>query len=122
MAQPKYAIATIGSHSALQILKGAHDEGFQTIVICKKGKDKPYRQFKVADEILIVQEYTDLFKLEKQLKEKEINSPPTASTSALYSDSGSIMKISAPSIKERKASSFTAKLFPAPDVAKITEL
>ena len=26
-----YTIATLGSHSALQILKGAHDEGFQTL-------------------------------------------------------------------------------------------
>ena len=32
----KYKIATIGSHSALQILKGAKDEGFYTISICLK--------------------------------------------------------------------------------------
>jgi 5-formaminoimidazole-4-carboxamide-1-beta-D-ribofuranosyl 5'-monophosphate synthetase len=28
-----YTIATLGSHSALQILKGAHDEGFKTLAI-----------------------------------------------------------------------------------------
>ncbi|MBV8601178.1 MAG: DUF1246 domain-containing protein, partial [Candidatus Eremiobacteraeota bacterium] len=28
-----YTIATLGSHSALQILKGAHDEGFRTLAI-----------------------------------------------------------------------------------------
>ncbi|MBI2576998.1 formate--phosphoribosylaminoimidazolecarboxamide ligase [Candidatus Woesearchaeota archaeon] len=79
VAKGEWRIATLGSHSALQILKGAHDEGFPTIAICKKGKDKPYRQFKVADEILIVQEYTDLFKLEKQLKEKKAIIIPHAS-------------------------------------------
>jgi len=47
----KYKIATIGSHSALQILKGAHDEGFSTIAVCKKGREKPYKIFKVADKI-----------------------------------------------------------------------
>ena len=28
-----YTIATLGSHSALQILKGAHDEGFKTLAV-----------------------------------------------------------------------------------------
>ena len=42
MVAPKnYKIATIGSHSALQILKGAHDEGFKTISIFIKNNKKP---------------------------------------------------------------------------------
>ena len=50
MAQPKqkYKIATIGSHSALQVFKGAHDEGFETIAICRKGSERPYKMFGVA--------------------------------------------------------------------------
>ncbi len=36
-------IATFGSHSALQILKGAKDEGFGTLCICQKGKETPYK-------------------------------------------------------------------------------
>ena len=47
-----YKIATIGSHTALQILKGAKDEGFSTICICQKGKRKPYESYGVADEII----------------------------------------------------------------------
>ena len=47
-------IATIGSHSALQILKGAKDEGFKTLVVCVKGREKPYKSFNVADEIIII--------------------------------------------------------------------
>jgi 5-formaminoimidazole-4-carboxamide-1-(beta)-D-ribofuranosyl 5'-monophosphate synthetase len=32
----QYTIATLGSHSALQILKGAHDEGFPTLAIANR--------------------------------------------------------------------------------------
>jgi 5-formaminoimidazole-4-carboxamide-1-(beta)-D-ribofuranosyl 5'-monophosphate synthetase len=71
-----YKIATIGSHSALQILKGAHDEGFSTIAICKKGMEKPYRIFKVADEIITVKSYKELLKIQNRLlKENAILIP-----------------------------------------------
>lgn len=52
-------IATIGSHSALQILKGAKDEGFETIAICKKGSEKPYQRFKVADHLIVLDNFAD---------------------------------------------------------------
>src|SRR3989338_7462907 len=54
-----YAIATLGTHSALQILKGARDEGMRNLVICKRGKDQPYRSFGLADEILLIDDWTD---------------------------------------------------------------
>ena len=66
-----YAIATIGSHSALQILKGAKDEGFHSIAICKKGTERPYESYGVADEIITVDDWDnwdDL--LEEQLIKK----------------------------------------------------
>lgn len=66
-----YKIATIGSHSALQILKGAKDEGFRTIAICEKGREKPYRLFRVADEIITVGKLSDLPKLQNRLIEKK---------------------------------------------------
>ena len=53
-----YCIATIGSHSALQILKGAKDEGFKSIAICKKGSEQPYQSYGVADEILTVDDWS----------------------------------------------------------------
>ncbi|MEK7672813.1 MAG: formate--phosphoribosylaminoimidazolecarboxamide ligase [Patescibacteria group bacterium] len=62
-----YKIATLGSHTALQILKGAKDEGFQTICICEKGRRRPYESFKVADEIIEVDSFKDFFKIEDQL-------------------------------------------------------
>lgn len=62
-----YKIATLGSHTALQILKGAKDEGFQTIAICEKGRSKPYESYGVADEIIEVDKFSDFFKIEQQL-------------------------------------------------------
>jgi 5-formaminoimidazole-4-carboxamide-1-(beta)-D-ribofuranosyl 5'-monophosphate synthetase len=62
-----YKIATIGSHSALQILKGAKDEGFSTICICVKGREKPYQQFKVADKVITIKSYKEFEKVEETL-------------------------------------------------------
>lgn len=62
-----YKIATLGSHTALQILKGAHDEGFKTICICKKGQEDLYKSFGVADEFMMLDEFADFFELEDKL-------------------------------------------------------
>jgi len=62
-----YAIATLGSHTALQILKGAKDEGFKTICICKNGQDGMYKHFGVADEILTVESFNDCLEIEEGL-------------------------------------------------------
>ncbi len=53
-----FVIATMGSHSALQILKGARDEGMRNLVICKKGKEKPYQSYGVADEIILIDDWS----------------------------------------------------------------
>ncbi len=66
----KYSIATLGSHTALQILKGAKDEGFRTIAVCEKGATRPYKSYGVADEIIEVENFKDFFAIEKQLIEK----------------------------------------------------
>lgn len=54
-----FVIATLGSHSALQILKGARDEGMRNLVVCRKGAERPYKSYGVADEILIVDNWED---------------------------------------------------------------
>jgi 5-formaminoimidazole-4-carboxamide-1-(beta)-D-ribofuranosyl 5'-monophosphate synthetase len=64
-----FKIATIGSHTALQILKGARDEGIPNLVICKRGTAYPYRSFKVADKIIEVNSYSEIKKLEQRLVE-----------------------------------------------------
>ncbi|MDH5795048.1 MAG: DUF1246 domain-containing protein, partial [Candidatus Bathyarchaeota archaeon] len=35
----KITIGTIGSHSALNIFKGAKDEGISTVCVCKKSDE-----------------------------------------------------------------------------------
>ena len=52
-----FVIATIGSHSALQILKGARDEGIRNLVICKKGAERPYKSFDVADDMIMIEDW-----------------------------------------------------------------
>src|SRR3989344_9221498 len=70
-----YTITTIGSHSALEICRGAHDEGFKTLVIVEKGRDKTYADyFKTdgalgcVDEVLYVDNFKDVPKGEVQKK------------------------------------------------------
>ncbi len=71
MGQAKeWSIATLGSHSALQILKGAKDEGFRAIAVCERGKERPYQLFRVADEIILVDSFKDFPKVEQQLIDK----------------------------------------------------
>lgn len=53
-----FVVATIGSHSALQILKGARDEGMRNLVICKKGAERPYESYGVADEIITIDDWS----------------------------------------------------------------
>ncbi len=48
------SIATLGSHCALQVLKGAKDEGFKTLLICEKKRQNLYRRFGFIDEMILV--------------------------------------------------------------------
>ncbi len=68
------SIATICSHSALQIFSGAKQEGFRTIGICTKDRMETYKAFPHAmpDEFLVVEKFSDALKpaLQKQLREK----------------------------------------------------
>lgn len=75
----KYTIATLGSHSALQILKGAKDEGFKTMVICLKDRVEPYKLFEVADKIVTIESYNDFIGLDKKLARQNIILIPHAS-------------------------------------------
>lgn len=60
------SIATLGSHSALNILRGAKDEGFETICICKENQKLIYESFGIADKIIPISDYPDLLNTEVQ--------------------------------------------------------
>jgi 5-formaminoimidazole-4-carboxamide-1-(beta)-D-ribofuranosyl 5'-monophosphate synthetase len=54
------SIATLGSHCALQVLKGAKDEGFKTILICEKKRERLYRRFKFIDKLILVDSFLEI--------------------------------------------------------------
>lgn len=78
-------IATLGSHSALDVCEGAKREGFRTLVVCQKGREKtylgPYKTRKrgdgevgVVDELLLLERFKDIVKKENQEFLKKRNS------------------------------------------------
>jgi 5-formaminoimidazole-4-carboxamide-1-(beta)-D-ribofuranosyl 5'-monophosphate synthetase len=63
-------VATLGSHSALQILKGARDEGLRNLVIGARGSEALYRRYPFVDQVLAVPSYGDFPSLEDELLER----------------------------------------------------
>lgn len=72
MKNKKHIIATLGSHSALQILKGAKDEGFDTLVITTPDREAFYKSFPFIDEHMNIPTFSDFPKIEKTLVEKNV--------------------------------------------------
>jgi 5-formaminoimidazole-4-carboxamide-1-(beta)-D-ribofuranosyl 5'-monophosphate synthetase len=70
----KITVGTIGSHSALEVMDGAKDEGLRTVCVCEKGRDLPYRRFsRLADEIILLDKFSDILNRENQEKLRELN-------------------------------------------------
>lgn len=62
-----YCVATLGSHSALQILRGAKDEGFQTLAICTSRSAGLYRHYRFVDTVWELSNYADVVQYEDEL-------------------------------------------------------
>ena len=58
------AVSTLGSHCALQLLKGAKDEGLDTVLICERRRQSLYGRFPFIDAILPVDAFQDMLKPE----------------------------------------------------------
>jgi len=54
------SIATLGSHCALQVLKGAKDEGLKTLLVCEKKRERLYRRFSFIDELILVDSFSEV--------------------------------------------------------------
>jgi 5-formaminoimidazole-4-carboxamide-1-(beta)-D-ribofuranosyl 5'-monophosphate synthetase len=67
------AIGTLGSHSALNIFKGAKEEGFRTVCICKKENAIIYKKFPLVDELIIVKDFNELLTESIQKKLRNLN-------------------------------------------------
>lgn len=54
-------VAVLGSHSALEIMDGAKDEGFETTVYCQRGREAPYQRFsRVADRVVVLDKFSEM--------------------------------------------------------------
>jgi 5-formaminoimidazole-4-carboxamide-1-(beta)-D-ribofuranosyl 5'-monophosphate synthetase len=58
----RQSIAVISSHSALQILKGARDEGLEAVLLCLKGRERLYSRYGLADRTIAIDSVEDLLK------------------------------------------------------------
>ena len=101
----QYTIATLGSHSALQILKGAKDEGFKTLVITLKKHISFYQRFPFIDEMVSVNTFSELPKIEKKLKNKKVIIIPHGSFVAYLGMEGN-KKMSLPYFGNKKVLDF----------------
>jgi 5-formaminoimidazole-4-carboxamide-1-(beta)-D-ribofuranosyl 5'-monophosphate synthetase len=70
-------IGVLGSHSALDICKGAKKHGFKTLVVCQKGREKTYDKYYksrdgkgVVDETIILDKFTEITE-PKRIKEMQ---------------------------------------------------
>lgn len=96
-----HIIATLGSHSSLQILKGAKDEDFKTLLITTKDREKFYNRFSFINNIFSIKNYSDFPNFEKKIKHKNIILIPHGSFVAYLGINGN-KKITIPYFGNKK--------------------
>ena len=90
------SIATLGSHCAMQVLKGAKDEGFKTVLVCEKKRQSLYSRFDFIDEMIMVDSFAEVADDKCQSKLGDLDSvliPHGTLVSQLDSDSIESIKI-----------------------------
>lgn len=95
MNDKNITIATIGSHSALEVARGAKDEGFNNIIVCEKGREKTYAKYYktdgdtgCVDDVILVDKFKDILKseIQQQLIEKNAIFIPNRSFEVYIND------------------------------------
>ena len=73
-------IGTLGGHSALDVCRGAKDEGLKTVVVCKKGREKTYTEHYrsrkgkgIVDDVIVVNDFSDIVNQNVQEKLRKLN-------------------------------------------------
>lgn len=72
----KHTISTLGSHSALDVCDGAKKEGFDTLVVAQRGREKTYlghyrsrkrgkTQVGVVDEVMLLGKFSEIIQPDK---------------------------------------------------------
>lgn len=100
----KITVGTLGSHSALNIFKGAKEEGFNTVCVCKKQSEIVYKRFPVADNILIVKDFSELLdsKLQNKLSKQNTILVPHGSFNAYVGTKNIVDKLRIPLFGNRE--------------------
>jgi len=73
--QSKIRIGVLGSHSALEIASGAKQEGFETVVVCQKGRDKTYTKYyrSVFDHVVMLDKFIQITSPDSVKKLADLN-------------------------------------------------
>ncbi|HUS26667.1 MAG TPA: DUF1297 domain-containing protein [Nevskiaceae bacterium] len=73
-------IGSLGGHSALDVCRGAKREGFKTVVVAERGRDKTYSHYfrtkgdkGCVDEVILVEKFADIVKPEVQEQLRKLN-------------------------------------------------
>ena len=56
----KQTVMTLGSHCSLQVLKGAKDEGLNTLLVCEEKRFDMYKRFKFIDNIVSIKNFKEI--------------------------------------------------------------
>jgi len=97
-------VGTLGSHSALNIFKGAKEEGFNTVCVCKKKSEIVYKRFPLADQILIVEDFGELLddKVQNKLRQENTILVPHGSFNAYVGTRNIVDKLRVPLFGNRE--------------------
>ncbi|MEM2546788.1 MAG: formate--phosphoribosylaminoimidazolecarboxamide ligase family protein [Candidatus Bathyarchaeia archaeon] len=68
-------IGVLGSHSALEIAHGAKQEGFETVIVCQRGREKTYTKYyrNLFDHVLLLDKFVDVILEENLEKLRALN-------------------------------------------------
>ena len=68
-------IGVLGSHSALEIAHGARQEGFETVVVCQRGREKTYLKYyrNLFNHVLLLDKFADVMREENLEKLRALN-------------------------------------------------
>jgi 5-formaminoimidazole-4-carboxamide-1-(beta)-D-ribofuranosyl 5'-monophosphate synthetase len=96
-------IATVTSHTSLQIFNGARKEGIKTLGICIEKPPKFYDAFPLAkpDEYMVVENYADILNKTRELAKKNVIIIPTGSF-VEYMGHDNFMKLELPTFGNRR--------------------
>jgi 5-formaminoimidazole-4-carboxamide-1-(beta)-D-ribofuranosyl 5'-monophosphate synthetase len=102
--QSKLAIGTLGSHSSLNIFKGAKEEGLRTVCICKEKDAIMYQKYPLVDELIIVKDFSELLSpaLQERLRKLNVVLIPHGSFTAYLSTEQLTDSLNVPMMGNRK--------------------